>query len=283
LASWGASGLPEPFPLFPCLGFGFSVVVELHFRAYGQGEPLIIVHGLLGSLDNFHSISSKLSSDFKVFGLDLRNHGRSPHSFEMDYPLMAGDLKEFIENQGMNDAFVLGHSMGGKVAMQLALLYPEKVRKLIVADIAPRRYPPRHQKLLIGMASLDLNHFQSRKEMEAALAPAVSDLSTRQFLLKNAVREAEGFRWRIGLQEIIQNYEHLTEPLSSERCFEKPTLFMRGERSDFFLENDMNSVQELFPSAVLETIPGAGHLVHAENPLAFVNSVRAFLLDPDRH
>jgi len=253
--------------------------MELHFRAYGQGEPLIILHGLLGSSDNFHSINQELSANLKVFALDLRNHGRSPHDLEMDYPLMAQDVKEFIEGQGLTDAFVLGHSMGGKVAMQLALLYPEKTRKLIVADIAPHSYPPRHRKILNGMLSLDLSHFQTRKEMEAALAPAVPDLSARQFLLKNVVREASGFRWRIGLQEIIQNYGRLTEPISSARCYEKPALFIRGENSDYLLEEDLGSIRQLFPRARLATIPGAGHLVHTENPAAFAKSVQEFLAE----
>jgi esterase len=255
--------------------------VKLHFEAYGQGKPLIILHGLLGSLDNLHSISSKLSASLKVFALDLRNHGRSGHSFDMDYPLMAQDVKQFIESQGMADAFFLGHSMGGKVAMQLALLYPETVRKLVVADIAPHSYPPRHQKTLNGMISLDLTHFHTRKETEAALAPAVPNLSTRQFLLKNVIREASGtFRWRIGLREIIENYPRLTEGITSDRCFEKPALFIRGDTSDYLLENDLDSIRALFPRARLDTIPGAGHLVHTERPAAFVKSVQDFLLQP---
>lgn len=254
--------------------------MELHFAAYGQGEPLILLHGLLGSLDNFHSVSLKLSAQLKVFALDLRNHGRSPHSSEMDYTLMAQDVRSFLERQGVPDALVLGHSMGGKVAMQLALLYPESVRKLIVADIAPHRYPPRHQKILTGMASLDLGHLQTRKEMEAALAPAVPDLGTRQFLLKNVVREGLGaFHWRIGLKEIIQNYLPLTEAVTSDRAFHKPTMFLRGEISDYLVPEDMHSIRRLFPEARLETIPGAGHLLHTENPARFVKSVQDFLLN----
>jgi esterase len=255
--------------------------VELHFEAYGQGKPLIILHGLLGSMDNFRSVSLTLSAHFKVFGLDLRNHGRSPHSPDMDYSLMAQDVQSFIERQSIREICVLGHSMGGKVAMQLALLYPESVSKLIVADIAPHSYPPRHRKILEGMVSLDLGHFQSRKEIEAALAPAVPNLATRQFLLKNAVRDSSGpFHWRIGLQEIIRNYPRLTQAITSGRSFDKQALFIRGQSSDYLLEDDMVSIRTLFPRARLTTIPGAGHLVHTENLAAFLNAIQDFLQEP---
>lgn len=251
--------------------------MDLHFEAYGQGEPLIILHGLLGSADNWHSIASKLASNFKVFTLDLRNHGRSPHSSEMDYSLMARDVYDFIQSRGLRQALVLGHSMGGKTAMQLALLYPTRVRKLVVVDIAPGPYAPRHRAILRAMDSLDLVRYQTRKEMESAFAPAVADLSTRQFLLKNALRqETGGFRWRIGLRQIIQNYPRLAEAVRSERPFEKPTLFIRGEKSDYLLETDFAEIKQLFPRARLQTIPHAGHLVHVQNSAAFLELVSDF-------
>ena len=252
--------------------------MDLNFKQYGHGQPLVIIHGLFGSLDNWHTISEKLAGHFEVYALDLRNHGRSPHSPEMNYGLLAGDVREFMRRRRMAEASVLGHSMGGKVAMQLALQYPAVVSKLIVVDIAPRAYAPRHDKMIAGMLALELAGFQSRKEIEAALAPAVPELATRQFLLKNVERSAPGgFHWRIGLPEIAQNYSRLNEELQSDQSFDKPSLFIRGEKSDYLVPGDLEAIQKFFPKSILQAIPGAGHLVHIENPKDFLAAVVHFL------
>jgi len=254
--------------------------MELHFEAVGQGEPLIILHGLFGSSDNWKTVSTQLSQHFTVFALDQRNHGRSPHSSEMDYTLMAGDVRDFMNSQGLPNAFILGHSMGGKTAMQLALSHWDMVTRLIVADMSPRRDSSRHEKIIAGMRSLDLPRFQTRRQIEEALAPAVPELATRQFLLKNLARGPSGsFYWRIGLEEIHTNYARLTEPIGGGVPFAGATLFLRGETSDYLLEDDLASILPLFPRAVLQTIPAAGHLIHIENPVAFQRSVVAFLSD----
>lgn len=253
--------------------------MQLHHEAYGQGEPLIVLHGLLGSADNWHSVCKSLAPHFKVFALDQRNHGQSPHSSTMDYALMAEDVGHFIQSQNLAGAFVMGHSMGGKTAMTLALVQPAEVRKLVVVDMAPRSYPPRHRQILDAMLALDLAQFQSRREMEAALAPAIPELSNRQFLLKNATRDLTGrFHWRIGLREISQSYPRLAQAVTSDRPFEGPALFIRGERSDYLREDDFAAIQTLFPQARLQTIPGAGHLVHVDQTELFVKSVQEFLL-----
>jgi esterase len=252
--------------------------MELHFETQGRREPLVILHGLFGSLDNWRTISSKLAPHFKVLTVDQRNHGQSPHSFDMNYEVMADDIEELLRSQRLKSAYILGHSMGGKTAMQLALRYPEVVGKLIVADVAPRTYPPRHLKIILGMLSLDLNRFHSRREMEAALAPAIADVGTRQFLLKNVGRNAErGFYWKLGLEELKHNYDRLIEPVSARKAFQGPTLFIRGEKSDFLVENDFELIKPLFPNARLKVIPGAGHLLHVENPSAFLATVLEFL------
>ncbi len=255
--------------------------MKLHVATYGHGEPLVILHGLFGSADNWHSVCQRLAPHLRVFALDQRNHGRSPQSFEMDYTVMAEDVGEFLGEQGLAEAFVMGHSMGGKTAMQLALLHPALVRKLVVVDMAPRPFEPRHRQILQRMLALDLSSFHSRLEMESALAPAIPDRATRQFLLKNVVRtDAGGFRWRIGLEQIAKNQPRLIQAVSSDRRFDKPALFIRGEKSDYLLPEDLPEIQELFPQAFLRTIAGAGHLVHVEQTELLLKAVLEFLSQP---
>lgn len=252
--------------------------MQLYFTRLGSGEPLIILHGLLGSSDNWHSISRKLAHQFQVYAVDQRNHGRSPHNAEMNYRVMAEDLNEFLRTEGLASAHLLGHSMGGKTAMQFALLYPHRVRNLIVADIAPRAYTPRHKELLEALLALNLIRFQTRKQIEDALTPAVPDLALRQFALKSLKRNHNGaFEWTIGLHEIRSNNERLRERITSPRPFAGPALFLRGEYSDYLLEDDLVYIRELFPNAILQTIAGAGHLLHVEKPEAFLRRVLDFL------
>jgi pimeloyl-ACP methyl ester carboxylesterase len=252
--------------------------MELHFEASGKGEPLIVLHGLFGSLDNWRSISARLSGQFSVFALDQRNHGGSPHAAQMDYALMAQDVVEFLDLRGLSQANVLGHSMGGKTAMQLALSYRDRVNRLIVADIAPRTYPPWHQKMIAAMLGLDLDHFESRTQIEAALAPAVPDLPTRRFLLKNVTRKQDnGFHWRMGLEQIQANYSRLTEAVIAGEPFLKPVLFILGANSDYVLETDVPGIRSLFPQAEIKTVADADHWIHTQSPEQFVDLVTEFL------
>jgi pimeloyl-ACP methyl ester carboxylesterase len=252
--------------------------MQLHYKSYGSGQPLIILHGLLGSLDNWRTVSLDLAHDFRILTPDLRNHGHSPQSEEMNYSVMAQDVSELMNHENLKQAYVLGHSMGGKTAMELALKQPERVSKLTIVDMAPRPYAPRHAKILSAMLTLDLSTFQTRRQLQEALAPAIPDLAVRQFLLKNLESDSAGtLRWRIGLRQIFQNYDSLRQPIESQIPFNCPTLFIRGEHSDYLTESDIPSIQKLFPLARLETVPQAGHWVHADNPAVFVQKVREFL------
>ena len=252
--------------------------MRLHFRSYGQGEPLIILHGLFGSLENWHSISVKLSAHFQVLAVDQRNHGQSPHAPEMNYELMADDLEEFIATHHLKPVHLVGHSMGGKTAMQFALMYPALVNKLIVVDMAPGAAAPRHEQILTALLSLDIATAKDRRELEHALAPTVLELATRQFLLKNLKRQSNGaFHWQIGLEEIQQNYAQLSHAVGNAQAFDGPVLFLRGESSTFLGEQDLPEIRRLFPKAEPRTVSRSGHLPHVENAAEFLEEIMRFL------
>ncbi len=253
-------------------------MMRLHFRATGQGFPFIILHGFLGSLDNWRTVSRRLALDFKVFSLDLRNHGQSLHSEVMNYQVMAQDVLEFMDEQSLSTAILLGHSMGGKVAMQFASTWPEQVHKLIVVDIAPKAYPPTHRSVLAALHALDLKGFASFREIDAALAPVISEATARHFLLKNLSRTTNrGFRWKIALESIIKSYEELTKPVNVKQAFNGPTCFIRGGRSRYVEDDDVPLIREMFPRAEVVTIASAGHWVHADAQEEFILAVNDFL------
>jgi len=254
--------------------------MQLHFKEYGQGSPLIILHGLFGSSDNWHGIALKLAEHFHVFALDLRNHGQSPHSAEMNFGDMAGDVAQFIEEHRPGESVVLGHSLGGKVAMQLALLHPEMLRALVAVDISPRSYAPAHTEILDAMLGLELSAFSSRSQIEAALSPAIPDTATRRFLLKNVASAADGsFRWKLNLRGIHDNYSRLNGAVPAQPAppFAKPSLFIRGGMSDYVGDADWPDILKLFPTAQLAAIPDAGHWIHADAPDRFIVVVKEFL------
>ena len=251
--------------------------MRLNFQVQGEGFPLIILHGFLGSLDNWRSVSKRLSVSYKVHNMDLRNHGESPHSEIMSYPIMADDLREFLDEHQILEASLLGHSMGGKVAMQFALEHPARVAKLIVVDIAPKDYPPSQRSLLQAFRDLNLQTFRSFGEIDAALAPSIRNPILRQFLLKNLARDSGAFRWKINLDAFIKNYDELTKNIVAGKQFNKPTLFIRGGQSKYIQDEDLTIIKQSFPLAEISTIPNAGHWVHADTPSEFLQTVMDFL------
>ncbi|MGH7950361.1 MAG: alpha/beta fold hydrolase [Limisphaerales bacterium] len=252
--------------------------MQLYFKEFGRGEPLIILHGLFGSSDNWLGLAQKFAVKFHIFVLDLRNHGRSPHSDEMNYSLMAGDVVEFLDGQKIESTNVLGHSLGGKVAMQFALNFPARVKKLIVADMAPRVNPPEQERIFSALLALDLKLFQSRGQIENALAPGIPELSIRQFLLKSLGLDSSGaLFWKMNLRSLAQNYPRLCEAVTVGISFTKPALFLRGGKSNYILESDFPLIQKLFTRAKIETIPEARHWLHADAPEEFARRVLEFL------
>jgi esterase len=254
--------------------------MRLNFQATGDGPNLIILHGFLGSLDNWHTAGQRLGTRFRVITLDLRNHGHSPHDPVMNYPAMAEDIYEFLDQQNIASAHFLGHSMGGKVAMQFATTRRQSVDKLIVVDIAPKSYPASHRSTLTVLRNLDLRSFKSFGEIDAALAPHIPSADIRQFLMKNLTRQqGSGFRWRIDLEAIARNYVELTKPIAPRHAFAKPVCFIRGGQSDYLEDKDLPLIRKIFPQAAFVTIPHAGHWVHVDAAEEFLKVVIEFL-DP---
>lgn len=243
------------------------ILFERHF---GSGEPLVILHGLFGQSDNWTSIARKLGEHFTVYTLDLRNHGQSGHDNVMNYDVMADDLLETIEHFGIHKMHLIGHSMGGKVAMLFALRYQERLKKLIIADIGPRFYKPHHQKILHGLNQLDLDSLTSRADAENELSQLIPDADTRQFLLKNLFRNNEGgFSWRFNLPVITTEINRIGEELPAGISL-IPTLFYIGGRSTYILPSDYSDILTYFPNAQFRIMENAGHWLHAENPDEFI-------------
>lgn len=258
--------------------------VELNFRQYSsEGKPLIILHGLFGSLSNWAWHSKKFASHFSVYALDLRNHGGSPHADSMTYPQMARDVLHFMDAQNIKKAHILGHSMGGKVAMQLALTAPQRVDRLVVADISPVQYGGErgeHDEIFEGMCALQPESLQSRAEADRQLADWVEDEIVRQFLLSNLVRHPDGgFQWRINLPALKKCYPALRAKPEADAAFQGPVLFVRGDLSDYIQPRHKDEVLSLFPAAQIKTIMQTGHWLHAEKPDTFNRIVTDFLLD----
>jgi pimeloyl-ACP methyl ester carboxylesterase len=254
--------------------------MQLHFNSYGSDSrpSLIILHGLLGSSDNWHSFGHRFGEHFHTFTLDARNHGRSPHSDHFNYQVMAEDIVEFMTEHHISSASLLGHSMGGKTAALTALLYPELVDKLIVVDIAPRSYQAHHDQVFNALTSLDLNAFRYRKDIDDALTLKIPEQSVRQFLMKNLARDdSGGFRWKMNLEVIEKNYAQINEELPRDRQFNKPALFIRGGNSDYIQIDDLPLMRKLFPKAELMTIKKTGHWVHVDAPEEFSRTVLDFL------
>lgn len=251
----------------------------LYSNIIGNGKPFIILHGFLGMGDNWKTLAKQFSeSNFEVHLVDQRNHGRSFHADSFDYELMAEDLKHYCDINKLSDVILLGHSMGGKTAMLFATKYPEMVDKLLVADISPRYYPVHHDAILNGLSNLDFSEINSRGQADEALSDYVTEVGTRMFLLKNLYWVKKGqLGLRINLEVLKENVAEVGEALPIHATFEKDTLFLRGDRSEYIGESDEHIIKRHFPHSNLITITNAGHWLHAENPRAFYEAVINFI------
>lgn len=251
--------------------------MELFFRESGKGEPLIILHGFLGSSDNWFTLAKTFSAHYHVYLLDLRNHGQSPHSDTFNYEVMVDDMSHFFETQGISRAHLIGHSLGGKVVMNFAVKYPDKVNKLIVVDIVPRPYEVEHDNILKGLKSIKVEELQSRGDADRLLSEFVSDPGERQFLLKNLSRDSEGkFSWKMNLVVLAKNVRSVGEGMKFQGNFDGPALFIRGGKSNYYQPDDEKIIHAIFPNAETVTLD-TGHWVQAENPVEFGKTAIAFL------
>ncbi len=249
----------------------------LNFRKLGSGPAIFVLHGVFGSSDNWQSIGKELSDDFTVYLVDLRNHGNSPHSGVMNYDVMAEDIRDLAVAEGVQKFHLMGHSMGGKAAMNFASRFPNFLDKLVVVDIGPKYYAPHHQQIFRGFNAIDLKTLNSRNEAEEAMSHEIPDFGVRQFILKNLKRTDEGFAWKINIPVLEKNIERVGEAISVDKPVQVPTLFINGSKSNYIQEEDMTSINEMFPNAKLKTVEGAGHWVHAEKPKELFSVLFDFL------
>jgi pimeloyl-ACP methyl ester carboxylesterase len=256
-------------------------MIKLNFKKYGEGATnLIILHGFLGSLDNWHTLASDWGkSGLNVYVLDQRNHGKSPHTDTHTIADMVNDLYNFMQQSHIDKAIILGHSMGGKVAMQFALSYPMHTQKLIVADMSPRAYKHGHDDVFNAIKSVELSHLQSRKEAEESMKPFLGDFGTRQFVLKNLERSEEGgYIWKFNFETLYKDYENILLETHANNKYNGPVLFIKGGLSLYIREHDDGMIKNLFPHAELAIIEEAGHWLHAEKPKAFYDLVLNFII-----
>jgi len=267
--------------------------MKLFFRKLGNGPTIVIVHGLYGASDNWMSVARELSVNYEVFLIDQRNHGRSPHSNVHTYEAMVDDLKEFLDDQGIEKAIFIGHSMGGKTVMFFAKLFPERINQLIIVDIAPSDYKKltdyspqtiNHLNIINAMSSVDFSKITSREDVDKWLSDGIKSKRVRQFLLKNLHREKDNtFSWSLNIEALKLNLSDILKGFSKEEIQSGlniigfPVLFIKGELSDYITENDSLTIRRVFPYAEIQEIKNAGHWVHAEQPEEFLKMVTQFI------
>ncbi|HZW62401.1 MAG TPA: alpha/beta fold hydrolase [Flavobacteriaceae bacterium] len=253
--------------------------MELYANILGKGKPFVILHGFLGMGDNWKTLGQDFSEQgYQVHLLDQRNHGRSFHDETFNYEAMVEDLRHYCDTNQLNQIVLLGHSMGGKTAMLFAATYPERVAKLIIADISPRFYPVHHDVILEGLMHLDNTNLTSRTQADELLKQHISDSRIRQFLLKNLYRKTKDkLVLRLNIPVLKNKVAEVGEAIPNQARYSGNTLFLRGDRSEYIGDQDEGIIKTHFPNAAIQTIPNAGHWLHAENPTDFFNAVMQFL------
>jgi pimeloyl-ACP methyl ester carboxylesterase len=250
----------------------------LHSKIFGEGKPLLILHGYFGMSDNWKSLGTKFAEAYQVHLIDQRNHGRSFHADTFNYEVLVEDLYHYIQYHSLEKCYLIGHSMGGKTAMLFAVTYPELIDKLIIVDISPRAYKPHHNEILAGLNSINFSIQNTRKLVDEQLSTFIPELGVRQFLLKNVFWVAKGqLGFRFNLTSLTINNPEVGVGLPPRTIFKNETLFLKGEYSDYILNKEESIIKIHFPSSKIVEIPKAGHWLHAENPTYFYKTVLDFL------
>lgn len=253
--------------------------MNLHTQIIGEGTPFIILHGFLGMGDNWRTLGNRFAEEgYQVHLVDQRNHGRSFHHDEFSYTVMAQDVRAYLEQQALDKVILLGHSMGGKTAMELATTHQDSIANLIVADIAPKEYPSHHQDILMALQRLDFSEIKTRGQADKALANDIKEWGVRQFLLKNIYWKEKGqLALRMNLDVLQDKVEEIGKALPLDRRFEGKTLFLKGAKSNYIEYMDELLIHKHFPLAQIQQIDDAGHWLHADQPDEFFHKVRLFL------
>jgi esterase len=249
----------------------------LHYQQQGTGADIILIHGLLGSLENLNMVAKNLRENYRVTNIDVRNHGLSFHKNSMSYKELAQDVVELMGKTGIERSHILGHSMGGKIAMELALTHSEKVDKLIVADIAPVAYPSHHAVIIEGLQSINVEKIESRRDADNQLSQYVDEVGIRQFLLRNLVVKEGKLNFKCNLDNIEECYQEIMKGYQGDQTFAGDTLFIKGGNSNYITADHRNIINQLFPNSRAKIIQGAGHWLHAEKTIAFNKLVNDFL------
>ena len=251
--------------------------MNVSFRKMGAGEPLLILHGLFGSSDNWQTIAKSYAEHYEVYLIDQRNHGHAPHLASHSYNEMSADLLDMVLSLELENLRILGHSMGGKTAMYFAQQHPQRVSRLVIADMGIRAYEPHHDQIFKGLYAVDVNFCDSRKTASDRLSQHIKDHGVQQFLLKSLYWKEPGkLAWRFNLDVLHTEIDQVLRALP-DTMVNIPTLFIRGGKSDYIKEDEIPSIHQLFPQAIVETIPLAGHWLHAERPAEFLEMTLAFL------
>lgn len=253
--------------------------MTLNYVQQGNGFPTLLIHGLFGSLENLNGLAKALSGERQIIAIDVRNHGRSPHADSMDYLAIVNDFIELLDHLAVATFDVIGHSMGGKIAMLIALLHPERVNKLVVLDVAPVTYNARHNAIFDALLSVPLDRIKGRKETDDILSTSISEAGVRQFLLKSLTKdESDNYQWRFNLHTLHQQYDEIVAFPEIDKVFTGDTLFIKGALSDYILAEHRPQILRYFPKSKARVISGTAHWLHAEKPHMVNQSVRDFLL-----
>jgi esterase len=251
--------------------------MKLYFRTLGEGEPLIILHGLFGSSDNWLTQAKIYSQYFKVYLYDARNHGQSEHSAEHNYKVLAGDLYQFIQEHNIINPFIIGHSMGGKTVMQFLIDYPNVAKKVVIADISPKFYPRHHEHILSGLHAIPVSDLNGRQEADDILSSYIQNVPERQFLLKNLYRTEQGqFAWRMNLETLSREIDHIGADQIPLKSISTPVFFLHGGNSNYLITQDYSLIPTLYTNSKIDSIPGTGHWLHAEKPAEFIEKTLTF-------